>query len=60
VKVNDGSAIIEQRAVTRTYNGSSFTLEATRTGQMTTMSTLRFTVSGLLNGKKYYLSGSWC
>jgi len=51
VEANDGTAIIGNAAVTRNPNGLTFTLEATRNNS-TTMSTLMFTVSDLLDGKR--------
>ena len=47
---NDGIAIVGFSTNTRVVNGLTYTLVATSNGQ-SSMSTLSFTVSGLLNGR---------
>jgi len=49
VESNDGVAVVGLAASTQMRNGQKFTLEATRIDPTTTISTLRFTVSDLLN-----------
>ena len=47
---NDGATVVGLSSTTREVNGLSYTLDATSTG-LFSMSSLRFTVSGLLNGR---------